>query len=418
MNQPQASMGVRARGMLVAAAALGAALCLAGGGGGGAGSCGIASALAGPLEPPPGPVSATGKTLAEIEPRTVINLANTPGDANSLFRISAPGSYVLAGNVTGVSGKSGIEIAASNVTIDLMGFDLRGVTGSLGGIVSSGSITSIEIRNGTVGSWGNGGVNIGGNGVFVCRNIRAIGNTGFGISFDTGHIEGCIAANNTGIGIRLNQGGTITRCLASANGGVGISGGIISVITECSSHSNTGVGISATGSSIVSRCTSQQNGGAGFLIDFASILTDSASRFNTGAGIEARNGSTVRGCTADRNSQEGILAASRSMIIGNSLSVNGQDTTTQSAGVRVTGSDNRIEGNNIALNDIGIRVEAAGNIILGNTCSGNTVNNYDIAADNVYGPIVDRRTPGSPVVVGHSAASTMGSTDPHANFSY
>ena len=106
------------------------------------------------------------------------------------------------------------------------------------------------------------------------------------------------------------------------------------------------------------------------------------------------------------------------MIIGNTLTLNGQDTTTQAAGVRVTGSDNRIEGNNIAQNDIGIRVEAAGNIILGNTCSGNTVNNYDIAADNVYGPIVDRRTPGSPAVVGHSAASTMVTTDPHANFSY
>ncbi|HYD01608.1 MAG TPA: hypothetical protein VEB22_10315, partial [Phycisphaerales bacterium] len=47
---------------------------------------------AGPLNPPVGPVAPTAKPIAEVEPRTAINAANTPGDADSLFRITQPGS--------------------------------------------------------------------------------------------------------------------------------------------------------------------------------------------------------------------------------------------------------------------------------------------------------------------------------------
>src|SRR5262245_28304173 len=77
-------------------------------------------AAAGDLNPPPGPVGATMKTLREVEPRTAINATNTPGDAGSLFVITQPGSYYLTGNVT-VNGMAGIKISASNVTIDLNG---------------------------------------------------------------------------------------------------------------------------------------------------------------------------------------------------------------------------------------------------------------------------------------------------------
>src|SRR5690606_28049177 len=41
---------------------------------------------AGPLNPPAAP-NPTMKTLDQIEPRTAINSVNTPGDADSVFRI-------------------------------------------------------------------------------------------------------------------------------------------------------------------------------------------------------------------------------------------------------------------------------------------------------------------------------------------
>ena len=106
------------------------------------------------MNPPAGPVASSGKTLSEVEPRVAITLANTPGDANSIFKITQPGSYYLAANIAGVSGKHGIEIAASNVSIDLMGFALEGVLGSLDGVSTEGLRDSLAVRNGTVSGWG------------------------------------------------------------------------------------------------------------------------------------------------------------------------------------------------------------------------------------------------------------------------
>ncbi|HZW06443.1 MAG TPA: hypothetical protein VFF65_04910, partial [Phycisphaerales bacterium] len=56
------------------------------------------NAAAGPIDPPAGPVAPTGRTLAEVEPRTPIGPVTTPGDADAVFKITQPGSYYLAGN--------------------------------------------------------------------------------------------------------------------------------------------------------------------------------------------------------------------------------------------------------------------------------------------------------------------------------
>src|SRR5262245_55623085 len=81
---------------------------------------------AGDLNPPAWPIAPTHKTLTEVEPRIAINATNTPGDADSFYRIAAPGSYYLTGDTTVTGSRSGIEIAASEVTIDLRGYTLRG----------------------------------------------------------------------------------------------------------------------------------------------------------------------------------------------------------------------------------------------------------------------------------------------------
>ena len=100
-------------------------------------------AIAGDLTPPAGPVAPTMKTLDEVEPRTAINLTNTPGDADSVYRITASGSYYLTGNITDQADKSGIEIATSGVSIDLNGFALIGVPGSGAGMGDDRSVSDI-----------------------------------------------------------------------------------------------------------------------------------------------------------------------------------------------------------------------------------------------------------------------------------
>lgn len=88
-----------------------------------------------------------------------------------------------------------------------------------------------------------------------------------------------------------------------------------------------------------------------------------------------------------------------------------------SIGILASSSRNRIEGNICTSNAYGFMVNGSNNIIVRNTCSGNTTN-WQIGSNNVFGPIVDRRSPGSGSVTGNSAASTLGTTDANANFSY
>src|SRR5689334_4165953 len=111
-------------------------------------------ALAGPLNPPAGPVAPSLKTLPEVEPRTAINSTNTPGDDTTLYRISQPGSYYLTGDITGIPGKASIAIACAQATIDLNGFKITG--GGDGIDVYYNCI--FTIKNGVVTGCNGGGV--------------------------------------------------------------------------------------------------------------------------------------------------------------------------------------------------------------------------------------------------------------------
>src|SRR6266704_1661663 len=90
----------------------------------------------GSLTPPSGPPAPTMKTLQQIEPRT--DVLTLSGNAQSVVTITNPGSYYLTTNLVGVAGKHGIAIASDNVTLDLNGFSLLGVSGSLSGVVDVG----------------------------------------------------------------------------------------------------------------------------------------------------------------------------------------------------------------------------------------------------------------------------------------
>src|SRR5437870_5205357 len=149
---------------------------------------------AGDLNPPAGPVAPTMKTLTEIEPRIAINATNTPGDSNSVFKITQPGSYYLTANITGVASKHGIEIVASGVTLDLNGFDLIGAPGSLDGVSVTTAIvqSNIAVVNGSVRAWGDKGIDLATSAAINCR------------------VEGVLAAFNAGDGISTGAGSAVS----------------------------------------------------------------------------------------------------------------------------------------------------------------------------------------------------------------
>src|SRR6266446_2752769 len=102
---------------------------------------------------PPGAPAPTMKTLDQVEPRTPISAVPAT--------ITTSGSYYLTTNLTCTlcgGGTNGITIVADGVTLDLMGFDLTGTSGSGKGILASIGRTNLCVRNGTVRGWGGDGV--------------------------------------------------------------------------------------------------------------------------------------------------------------------------------------------------------------------------------------------------------------------
>ena len=345
---------------------------LAGLGGLAAGAFLASTANAGPLSPPSGPISSTPGP----EPRIPINSQNTPGSGSSTFRILQPGSYYLESNITGQPGKIAISIEASNVSIDLMGYALLGVPGSLQGLRTTGIQNDLIIRNGTVSNWGSDGVNLAVDG----SGLNSI-------------IEGISSSSNGQHGIRTGINAIIRNCVSSQNGSSGITATENACITNCQSRSNGTIGISAGNASCITNCSSQANGSS---------------------GIIATLGSTVMNCSALGNNGNGIFVSTACLVIDNVCRSNAESSGGTNAGIQTSGSDNRIEGNNCTLNNRGIHCINSFNFIARNTCSGNGTN-WVMTPNNVCFVINAVLSTG---FTGNSGGVSPGSTNPNANYTF
>ncbi|MFO0835554.1 MAG: right-handed parallel beta-helix repeat-containing protein [Phycisphaerales bacterium] len=281
------------------------------------GAAAVVIAIAGPLNPPGGAVSSTYKTLTEVEPRIAINSTNTPGDADSVYRIVSAGSYYLTGNVTGQSGKSGIEIAADNVTLDLNGYTLIGVAGSVSGVSVSGVHTGGTIRDGIARSWGNAGILLydGSNALnqFIVEGVHATSNgrEGFHVN-QNGRVINCTAYGNSREGFIARDGVILTGCNALSNTLTGFLGKTACSFDSCIARGNGAGGFGlvsgATGSHRFNACTAQGNTGDGFNTHDGATLIGCSANLNTGSGIVVGLHAVVRDSTANNNSQYGINA--------------------------------------------------------------------------------------------------------------
>jgi len=196
--------------------------------------------LAGNLQPtsPPG---STMKTLDEVEPRIPIGIDTTPGDANSSYKITSPGSYYLTGNVTS-NFKHAILIDSDDVTVDLMGYRLWSSyskpMGSLDfdGIHLVAERQNIEIRNGSIASdnrsililtfrgFRNGIYAEDDTDVIRVKDVRDSDARNDGISVKgTGHmVQRCTCMRNEGFGIYLYNNAAVFNNTCCSNGVHGI----------------------------------------------------------------------------------------------------------------------------------------------------------------------------------------------------
>ncbi len=327
-------------------------------------------AFAGPITPPPGPVAGTPGP----EPRIAINAVNTPGDADSVFKITAPGSYYLTGNVAGESDKEGILILASHVTVDLNGFAVVGTTGSRSGIAAGSGAVGLRLRNGVISGWGDDGVSL-----------------------------------------PLGSGSStlIEDLLVTGNADVGINSGGVAIVRGCVVRGNGNVGISTGSACQVIECTSMDNGGTGIFVASESIVANCASILNDADGIYLTSGSHAINNTVSQNGLHGIFLSGSGVVSGNSCGDNGR--LGSGGGITSGGSDSRIEGNTCVENDWGVRVTGTGNFIARNIASNNTTVNWSISAGNAC--LVVQTLPAG-AINGNSGGISPGSNDPNANYTY
>ena len=218
-------------------------------------------AHAGDLEPAAPPAS-TMKTLDEVEARIPIPGSATPA---STFNISTSGSYYLTGdrNASGIA----ILVNTDNVTIDLNGYSLIGpVTGTDPGVYMNGR-NNVEIHNGTVRNFGNNGIyenSVTGQNHRVI-NVRAISNgwTGIKLYSKNNLVKDCTVTDNTGYGIYVELGSTVSGNTCYNNGYSGIYTGVGCMISGNTSSYNGNNGIYAyPGSTVIGNTVSyNQNWG-------------------------------------------------------------------------------------------------------------------------------------------------------------
>lgn len=316
---------------------------------------GVALVIAGPLDPPAGPVAPTYKTLSDVEPRIAIKQSMIP------LAITDRGSYYLAENIsfTPLQGNAiTVQVGAgglrSTVSIDLNGFEIRQI-----GTPNPNGTRAIQVNGDD-----QGGSTIVRNGFITGFNAGVYGN-GYGLN-----------VQNVGFGSNIVGVYSLGAC----------------VVSHCTFHrGQRGVYVESVppqgsgtfpGGALIANCTAQLVDD-GFYAGTGTTITDCEVYDHFGIGFQLGDGCTIRNCGVGGGSY-GIRAGFSNVIVGNRVVGAGVDN------IYVVGN-NRIEDNTVVGDGpqtpgtivVGLRTTGANNYVSGNTvrnCYNNTtLNNYNIA---------------------------------------
>lgn len=212
--------------------------------------------VAGPLDPPPGPVTATGPT--QINQQFVTSFPIT---------IDEPGSYILTGHLTNTAPTNGIVIDADNVLLDLNGFSLSGA-----------GINTTSFRHGIA--------------VLPGRTNARIVN---------GSITGWKGASSSAV--FASHSGTVTlEDIACVDNSEGIRNESHAVLRDCTSVSNDTNGFTNLGHALYIQCTAFGNSQSGFISTFRARYID-CHTVNNDFGFRLANGdAAISRCTSSGDS--------------------------------------------------------------------------------------------------------------------
>lgn len=336
------------------------------------------SVFAGPMSPPTGPVADTSadpalkyKTLGQIEPRTAVQ--SLPASLTASYVITQSGSYYLTGNITGEAGRHGILITASNVTLDLNGFALIGITTAGDGVSTLDFVRNIRVTNGSIRSWPGSGINVLGD------NSR----------FDNLRISDCTLA---GINTDTSLGTVITDCNVLSCRGGGIYTGVASIVERNTvmneSTLGTGPGISVADGSTVRGNTVRAARSTGIVTGASCLVENNTVSRSGGDGINVGTRSTVQQNSCAENAGSGIVLNGAACAALNNTLTNNAPGSTSAGGIVTTQNNSRIEANTLVGNGQGVRVTGLGNFIARNTARANQTN-YTIGNSNAFGPIIN-----------------------------
>ncbi|MEK6644893.1 MAG: right-handed parallel beta-helix repeat-containing protein [Planctomycetota bacterium] len=267
-----------------------------------------AAVFSGPLNPPTGPVQTTGRT--QINQQFIAALP---------YVITQPGSYVLTGNLVMAGVGNGIEITTDNVTIDLAGFSITGVSGNPFSAIFATSPgfgvfrKNIAITNGTVNEWDFAGIELSNASNIRISHIQAYRcGTGLYLAFNN-TISQCVFENCFSSGVQAGNVTTMSDCTALFNGGGGFSVGSTSVVSRCTAENNFNTGFQVGEGSVLADCTARSNfqpkgSATGFVTGDRCVATGCVSAGNSGSGFSMVNSCLVSHCTSIGNFNSGFEA--------------------------------------------------------------------------------------------------------------